>query len=141
MTRITPNFNFDGRCADAIALYEQAFHAQVDYVLRYRDADPQDLSMTLTKEQEDYVYHAEMHIGGQRIMLCDNLDVPFQTSLALSLTVTFDTAEDARRAFEILASGGQIIYPLHRTTYSSQVGVLMDRYGFRWGLMTEDPNA
>ena len=30
MTRITPNFNFDGRCADAIALYEQAFHAQVD---------------------------------------------------------------------------------------------------------------
>lgn len=67
MTRITPNFNFDGRCADAIALYEQAFHAQVDYVLRYRDADPQDLSMTLTKEQEDYVYHAEMHIGGQRI--------------------------------------------------------------------------
>ena len=84
MTRITPNFNFDGRCADAIALYEQAFHAQVDYVLRYRDADPQDLSMTLTKEQEDYVYHAEMHIGGQRIMLCDNLDVPFQTSLALS---------------------------------------------------------
>lgn len=29
MTRITPNFNFDGRCADAIALYEQAFHAQV----------------------------------------------------------------------------------------------------------------
>ena len=45
MTRITPNFNFDGRCADAIALYEQAFHAQVDYVLRYRDADPQDLSM------------------------------------------------------------------------------------------------
>ena len=38
MTRITPNFNFDGRCADAIALYEQAFHAQADYVLRYRDA-------------------------------------------------------------------------------------------------------
>ena len=34
MKRITPNFNFDGRCADAIALYEQAFPAQVDYVLR-----------------------------------------------------------------------------------------------------------
>lgn len=138
---LTPNFNFDGRCEEAMALYQQAFNAQVDFALRYRDANPADCSAPLSQEQANYIYHAEMHIGGQRIMLCDNLDVPFQTSLALSLTVTFNTAEEVRRAFEILAPGGQIIYPLHSTTYSSQTCVLIDRFGFRWGLMTEDPNA
>ena len=136
-----PNFNFDGRCAEAMALYTRAFHAQVDFVLHYRDADPRDWSVPLTQEQMNYVYHAEMHIGEQRVMLCDNLDVPFQPSLSLSLTIMFDTAAEVRRAFEILAPGGRIIYPLHSTTYSSQEAVLVDCYGFRWGLMTESPDA
>lgn len=138
---LTPNFNFAGHCEEAMALYQQAFNARVDFVLRYRDADPADHPAPSTPEQANYIYHAEMHIASQRIMLCDNLDIPFQTSLALSLTVTFDTADEVRRAFDILAPGGQIIYPLQSTTYSSQFGVLIDRFGFRWGLMTEDPNA
>ena len=30
MMTITPNFNFDGKCGEAISLYQQAFGAKVD---------------------------------------------------------------------------------------------------------------
>ena len=44
MMTITPNFNFDGKCGEAISLYQQAFGAKVDCLLHYRDADQSDLS-------------------------------------------------------------------------------------------------
>lgn len=122
--QVVPNFNFDGQCAEAMALYEKAFGAHTDFVMHYRDADPRDFAQELTEAQ-----------------FCDNLDVPFQTSLALSLTVILDTVEEVQWAFAVLAPGGKVIYPLHSTTYSAQCAVLVDRYGFRWGLMTENHSS
>jgi PhnB protein len=70
-------------------------------------------------------------------MMCDNIDVPFATSLSLSLTVTFDTKEEVKQAYDILKEGSTTIYPLQSTTYSSCMVVFVDKFGFRWGLMTE----
>jgi PhnB protein len=137
MPMITPNFNFAGRCEEAIALYQKAFGAKIGCLLRYSDADKADWDRELAPEQESCVYHAELFIGGQRIMMCDNLDVPFQKSTALSLTVTFDTKEEVIKAYDVLREGSETIYPVHSTTYSSCEVVFIDRFGFRWGLMTE----
>ncbi len=134
---LTPNFNFDGRCEEAIALYEKAFGAARGCLLRYADADPADFSAPLTDAQKQYVYHAELFIGGQRVMMCDNMDVPFTRSLSLSLVVTMETREDVLRAYDALKDGATIIYPVHSTTYSSCEVVLIDKFGFRWGIMTE----
>lgn len=41
------------------------------------------------------------------------------------------------RAYEVLKEGCTIIYPVGSTTYSSCRVVLVDKFGFRWGLMTE----
>ena len=70
-------------------------------------------------------------------MMCDNMDVPFAPSLSLSLVVTKDTKEEVMAAYEALADGATVIYPPHSTTYSSCEVVLIDRFGFRWGVMTE----
>ena len=91
----------------------------------------------LTDEQKNYVYHAEIHIGNQRIMLADNIDLPFAPSTSLFLTMIMDTKEDVMRAFEILIDGSTVLYPPHRTTYSSCTVNLIDKYGFRWVIMTE----
>ncbi len=137
MIAVTPNFNFDGRCEEAMALYKAALGAETGCLLRYEDADKADWARPLTPEQEKYIYHAELFFGGQRMMMCDNLDVPFKKSTALSLTVTFDTKEEVRRAYGIMREGSETIYPLHSTTYSSCEVVFIDRFGFRWGFMTE----
>ncbi len=137
MPLITPNFNFAGRCEEAMLLYQKAFDAKVGCMLRYADASKEDFSKELKPEEKKYIYHAELLFGNQRIMMCDNLDVPFTTSLSLSLTVTFDTKEEVLRAYEVLKENSTTIYPIQSTSYSSCMVVFIDKFGFRWGLMTE----
>lgn len=137
MVKITPNFNFNGKCEQAIGLYVQAFNAKVECLLRYSDARPEDCDKELIEQQKDYIYHAEIYIGNQRIMMSDNTDFDFQPGKALSLTVTMETKNDVINAFEVLKDGGEIIYPVHSTTYSSCFCSLVDKFGFRWVIMTE----
>lgn len=139
MALITPNFNFNGCCEEALNLYQKAFNAKINCLLRYSEANKDDFDRKLSDEQKNYIYHAELSFGNQRIMLCDNLDVPLAVSLSLSLTVTFDTKEEVMNAYEILKEGSTTIYPVHKTTYSSCMVVFLDKFGFRWGLMTEQP--
>lgn len=137
MAIITPNFNFAGRCEEAIGLYQKAFDATVGCLLRYSDADKSDWDKIITPEQEKYIYHAELFIGDQRIMMCDNMDVQLVNSTALSLTITFDTIDEVKQAYDVLQEDSQTIYQMQSTTYSSCMVVFIDKFGFRWGLMTE----
>lgn len=137
MAIITPNFNFTGRCEEAIHLYQKAFNAEIGVMLRYSDAKWEDFNKELTVEEKQYIYHAEIYIGKQRIMMADNMDLPFSPSSSLSLTVTMDTKEEVMQAFDIMQEDCTIIYPIHSTTYSSCSVSFIDKFGFRWVIMTE----
>lgn len=134
---VVPNFHFGGKCKEAIELYREAFGAEIDCLLLYKDAGIEDYDKHLTDEQKDCVYHAEIHIGKQRIMMADNLDLPFVPSTSLFLTITMDTKDEVMKAFNIMQDGCTIIYPPHSTTYSSCTVNFIDKYGFRWVIMTE----
>ena len=118
MITITPNFNFDGKCCDAIKLYQKAFGAQITSFIRNGDATWEASYNDLSEKEKEYIYHAEICVGNQRIMMCDNVNVPFQPSASLSLTVTLDTKEEVIRAFDVMKEEGRIIYPLQSTPYS-----------------------
>ena len=137
---VVPNFHFDGKCREAIELYKKAFGAEVICLLTYNEAKSEDYNKPLTDEQKNYVYHAEILIGNQRIMLADNIEIPFVTSTALFLTVTMDTKEDVLRAFNVMKDDCKILNPPHSTTYSSCTVNFIDKYGIRWVIMTEQPD-
>ena len=137
MAVITPNFNFSGQCEEAIGLYRKAFDAQIGCLLRYGDANAQDMSEAWAGTEKSWIYHAELLLGEQRIMMADHADLKFEPGLSLSLVVTLDTKADVMRAFEILSEGGSVIYPPHATTYCPCTTNLLDRFGFRWCLMAE----
>ena len=134
---ITPTLHFQGKCEEAIRLYRKAFDLKISHILHYSDADKRDWDVELSEEQEKFVYHAEAYIGGQRLMLADEMEHNNVKGTSIFLTVTFDTADEVKQAYRILSDEGTIIYPLRCTTYSSCVGTLIDKFGFRWGLMTE----
>ncbi|OKP75866.1 hypothetical protein A3844_08765 [Paenibacillus helianthi] len=134
---ITPTLHFHGECEEAIGLYQQAFDIRIDFMLHYTDANQQDWNHELTEEQKGYVYHAEAYLGEQRIMLSDELAPAAAASTSLFLTITFETATQVKKAYEVLKAGGTIIHPLRSTTYSSCMVSLVDKFGIRWGLMTE----
>lgn len=134
---ITPNLHFQGECKEALKLYEKAFKGEITILLHYSDADPTDFSVDqLSVEEQEYVYHAEMLIGGQRFMFSDSFqEIPVGQNL--SIVVTFDCEDEVKAAYEVLCGGGVIIHPLVATTYSSCFVSLVDRFGMRWELMTE----
>ena len=70
MLIVTPNFHFKGQCKEAIELYKKAFGAEVKVLLCRSDANPQDY-IVKDPNQNGLVYHAEIYIGTQRIMLSD----------------------------------------------------------------------
>jgi PhnB protein len=134
---VTPNINLAGQCEEAMALYEKAFGATIKFIIRYSDADKRDWDRPLTDDQKKMVYHAQMLIGTQRIMFADIIEFDLSTGTSLSLTITFEDAESVKGAYEVLKEGSTIIYPMTSTTYSSCFVSLIDKFGIRWGLMTE----
>jgi PhnB protein len=119
MVIVTPCFNLQGQCEEAMSLYEKAFDAETRFVIRYKDADRKDLDIPLTDEQKNLIYHAEMYIGSQRIMLSDILEFELKNGNSLFLTITFNDAGSVKKAYQILKEGSFTIYPMKSTTYSS----------------------
>ncbi len=132
---VTPNLHFDGQCKKAIDLYVRAFQAEVKFLYQYKDANPADDA--LPQSQGELVYHAEIMIGGQRFMLSDGVPEAAPRGNSTSTVITFETAGEVMAAYRILSEGATIITAPHSTTYSSCFTSLVDAYGMRWELMTE----
>ena len=127
MPTVTPNFHFDGCCANAIAFYEKNLGAITTYRLTYGEAGGG------SAEQAGWIYHAEMRIAGQCVWMSDGAaEAPGNT---LSLAVTFDTAEEVRAAYAGMSQGCTVIHPMQSTGYSPCFVSFIDAYGMRWELL------
>lgn len=136
MLKVTPNLHFRGEAKAALELYKKAFGAEVRVLYTNADAHPEDLAPE-ENDRPEIVYHCEMYIDGQRLTLSDDPDGPAANSHPMSLLITFESAADGKQAYEIMKEGATIIYPVQTTTYSSFFVSLIDRFGMRWELMTE----
>ena len=134
---IVPTLNFGGNCRDAIHMYAKAFHGKISCLITYREADDPEYNPLLNESQKDYIYHSELVLGNQRIIMSDHVDIQFQTCYSNFLTIMCDTKEEVRQAYEIMKEGSQTIYQLEATPYSSCRVVFVDKFGIRWGIMTE----
>lgn len=132
-----PTINFGGNCREAIQLYEKAFHGRISCLITYKEANDPAFNPLLQEDQKDYIYHSELILGQQRIIMSDHVDMEFQTCYANFLTIMCDTKEEVREAYAIMKEGSKTIYPMEATSYSSCRVVFVDRFGIRWGIMTE----
>jgi len=135
MICVTPNLHFSGNCKQAIKLYETAFGAELKVLLCNSDANPQDLQSH--NDDNALVYHAEILIGNQRILMTDDTGNTVPKGNTVSLVLTFETAHEVKAAYEKISKGCEIIHPMQRTSYSSCFVSLIDKFGIRWELMTE----
>lgn len=135
--QIVPTLNFGGSCREAIYLYEKAFRGKIRCLITYGEANDPAYTPLLKEGQKKYIYHSELVLGKQRIILSDQVDLAFQTCYSNFLTVMLDTKEEVQRAYAIMKDGSKTIYPMEATPYSSCRVVFVDRFGIRWGIMTE----
>ncbi len=135
--QIVPTLNFGGNCREAIQMYEKAYEGKITCLITYREVNDPEYMPHLSEEKKYYIYHAELELGSQRIIMSDHADIEFSVCYSNFLTIMYDTKEEVQRAYEIMKEGSKTIYPMEATPYSSCRVVFVDKFGIRWGLMTE----
>ena len=136
--QIVPTLNLGGNCREAIHMYEKAFNGKINCLITYGEANDPEYAL-LKENQKDYIYHSELVLGDQRIIMSDLVDgdIEFQICYSNFLTVMLDTKEEVQQAYEIMKEGSKTIYQMEATPYSSCRVVFIDKFGIRWGIMTE----
>jgi len=137
--KVTPGLGFPGQCNEAIKLYQKAFGAEVVTKIQYSQADPEDLQYK--KGEEEFVYYAEMVIGNHLISLGDDSEGVLDEktvgqSSGISLLIEFETVDELKAAYQIIAEGARILTPMCNTTYCSGYVSLVDKFGIHWDLMS-----
>ncbi|WP_038210461.1 VOC family protein [Xenophilus azovorans] len=145
--QIQPYLFFEGRTEEAIEFYKKALGAQVEMLMRFKDAppDPEGANSDAggcapAPADMDKVMHASFLVGGQRIMASDGMNSGKAEFKGMALSLSYPTDAETKRAFDALADGGQVQQPLVKTFFSSAFGMVADRFGMNWMVITDTGN-
>ena len=135
-TEIVPLLQFQNQCEEAIRLYQEAFDAELLAFMRFSEADPKDFS-DFSEGEKNLIYHAQLKIGNQRIIMCDNLFNKLPVGNSIYLCLMLPSADDVKKVFDILSKDGMIYTAPAPTTYSECLASFTDKFGMYWDLMVD----
>ena len=128
---------FAGNALQAIERYKEAFGCTEKSVILYEDAVKNSWTEP-DPQREGTVYHSEIMFGEQEVRMVDTKDVShLQLIRKLDYAVGFRTAEEVKKAFEVLSRDGEVIQPLECPPYMVIIGSVRDCFGIQWTLMCD----
>jgi PhnB protein len=135
--QVQPYLFFEGRADEAISFYRQALGAEVVAVMRWKENPEAGTPGMIPPGSEDKVMHAALKIGETTVMLSDGRvsGTPNFRGFAIALTARDDA--EAERYFNALADGGEVQMALEKTFFASKFGMLADRFGVPWMVVTD----
>jgi len=139
--KVQSYLSFEGRCDEALGFYKKALGAEVVQLMRYSEApapepsDNADASCGGAMPSPDKVMHAVVRIGETELMASDGRCSGQPEFKGVMLALTANTDAEARKWFDALADGGQVMQPLMKTFFTSSFGMLNDRFGVSWLLV------
>lgn len=139
--KIEPYLFFQGQCEDAIAFYQQALGATVEFMMRYADSPEPPPEGTLPPGSAQKIMHASLRIGAARVMVSDDVCSGEGGFKGFSLSLDFADEAAARAAFAALSEGGQVSMPLAKTFWAPLFGMVTDRFGVGWMVSIADNAA
>jgi PhnB protein len=128
---------FDGNCAEAMRFYEHVLHGKLELLQTYADSPAAE---DVAPDRSQRIMHARLVIDGRSLMASDAVsDAPFEGIRGFALSISCDTAEEARRVFGQLSDGGTVQMPLQQTFWAEAFGMLVDRFGTPWMVNVNAP--
>ncbi len=131
--QVQPYLFFEGRTEEAIEFYTKAVGAKVEMLMRNKESpEPPPPGMKAPPEK---IMHAAFRIGDTQVLASDGMCNGAPKFQGFSLTLDTRDDAEAKRFFNALAEGGQVQMPLMPTFFSSNFGMLTDRFGMGWMVM------
>lgn len=140
ITKLFPYLNFDGNGQEATHFYVDVLGAELAGITTYGEANEGSME-GIPEEARDLVMNAQLDLkNGDILMISDvppGMGMSFRKGNNVSLTVTMDDMEEARRMFGKLADGGVVMMDLQETFWSPLYGSLTDKYGIEWQISVD----
>ena len=137
--QVQPYLFFEGRCEEALTFYRSAVGAKLIDLMPYKDnPDPQAAGGCAdgSAPPPDKVMHASFSIGDTTLMASDGMVSGKPDFKGMSLSITAANDAEAKRLFNALSEGGQVQMPLGKTFFASYFGMVADRFGVSWMVIT-----
>jgi len=134
---VEPYVFFDGKCEEALAFYKDAVNAQVEAVLHFKDHPDAGKPGIVPPGADNKVMHSVFKVGDTKIMASDGQCHGKPSFQGFALTINAASDAEAERVFGALAKGGQVTMPLTETFFASRFGMLADKFGVNWMVLTE----
>jgi len=134
--QVQPYLFFEGRCEEALEFYKSALDAEVLTISRYKESPPQDRPGMVAPGFEEKIMHAGFRIGDTTMFASDGHNAGSITYKGFALSIEVQDAATVDRYFNALANGGTIQMPAGETFYAQRFGMVTDRFGILWMLIT-----
>jgi len=124
---------FNGDCAQAMQFYERTLGGKMEMMMTYgQSPDPQQCP----PGSKDRIMHSNLVLDGRNLMASDvPAGQPAPAMNGFSLSLAYQSADEARRIFGQLAEGGKVTMPMNKTFWAEAFGMLADRFGTPWMVM------
>lgn len=140
ITKLFPYLNFDGTGQEATHFYADVLNAELAGIMTYGEANEGNME-GIPEEARDLVMNAQLNLNnGDTLMISDvppGMGMSFRKGNNVSLTVTLDDIDEARRRFGKLADGGIVTMDLQETFWSPLYGSLTDKFGIEWQISVD----
>jgi PhnB protein len=121
---------FNGNCAQAMRFYEKTLGAKLEMMMTYAQSPEQG---QCPAGSEDRIMHASLSVGGRMLMASDTpKNDPNKGMHGFALSLAYPTPDEARRVFDALSAGGQVIMPVGKTFWAEAFGMATDQFGTSW---------
>ena len=128
--------NFGGNCAEAFRFYEENLGGKIGMIMTF---DQMPGPNQAPPGMEKGVLHAQIEIGGTRLMASDVPAERFQPMRSAYICLHADSDADAERFYGLLSEGGEVFLALQETFFATRYAQLRDRFGVLWMVIHEKP--
>lgn len=128
MAQLLPYIVFPGTCKEAMEFYAETLNGEITMMQTFA-ASPMEIPEAL----QSRIFNSELKAGGIHFKASDDLpghEVKVGTNI--SLFVVFPDKPAKEEAFNKLADGGKVLFPL-----DDNFGMLKDKYGVQWMVVHE----
>jgi len=132
MPVINPYLNFNGNTEEAFNFYRSVFGGEFATIMRFDQMPPEHKA---AENEDNRILHIALPSGKGNMLMGSDVPEAYPKATAgtnFSISVSADSEEDAKKLFNSLSEGGNVMMPLEKAFWGSLFGMFSDKYGIQW---------
>ncbi len=133
---------FDGTCREAFEFYRSVFGGEFEEFVTYASGSPDGIEVP--DAERDRIMHVSLPVGPTMLMGNDSCSVfgaPPVVGSNLAISITGQSKEHCDDIFTRLSEGGTVEMPMEEMFWGGYFGSWQDRFGIRWMINYQMPEA